>query len=99
MTKFRGTVLCLLLLTTVVSCNDTDKGSSNNMLGEKEAVLIEAWGQPDETSGKDFDFFEPYSKPKTLYYKRKGRELAVQIKQGIVFSISLVPPLSSDEQQ
>ena len=69
------------------------------MLGEKEAVLIDAWGEPIVTHGKDFQFFEPYGAPKTLFYKRQGKDIAVTIKAGAVFSISLVDPVGLNEKQ
>ena len=87
-------LICLIL---VVGCNDGKSESLLNILGKKEAEIRTIWGEPIETSGKDFSFYEPYSsKPKSLFYRRQNKDIVVHIKEGIVVGISLVPPYGEE---
>ena len=82
--KTRIAIICLCAL--AFGCR-----SETTMVGEKESVVREAWGQPIGEEGADFVFGEPYKfGGKKLLYERNSKRIAVNIKSGIVVSIEII---------
>ena len=93
MNEVHKIMVCLLavLLTLSVGCNSKEKTGALDLLGEKETVLVEKWGPPHETSGQEFEFYEPYSGGRLLFYEIDGQEVFAKVVQGRVVSIGLTP--------
>jgi len=89
---------CFLMMFFIVGCNNKRK-SMLDLLGEQETKLVEEWGLPTETTGKEFSFYESASGRKMLFYKREGKEVVITVINGKVVGIGLVPSLFPDRRQ
>lgn len=88
-----GLVVCFFaaLIAVFAGCNKSEKFAALDLLGATEEVLVEKWGPPLQTTGQDFEFYQPYAGGKLLFFELADKEIVVTVSGGKVTSIGLVP--------